>query len=178
MHLVGLSWSWSCKIHCSSHISPSSVLHHTGSLLYQQHQMRFSSVKKTCQPGLWNKCCFVLVVWSCLLEPSMKRFWQDKNSKVIFSEIQEPGPIPIAYIDPWTSFFFQQRSVLFSKDLWWLTQGSTRAFECQLQSCQQFNWQGRSLKASFTLAVPRQSFCHSNLTILCIYFSKRLGSLW
>ena len=107
MHLVGLSWSQSCKIHCSSHISPSSVVHHTGSLLDQQHQIRFSSVNKACQSGLWNKCCFVPVVWSCLLEPSMKRFWQNKNLKVIFSKIQEPGSTPVAYIDSWTSFSSQ-----------------------------------------------------------------------
>ena len=86
-------------------------------------QMRFSSVKKVCQPGLWNGCCFVPVFWSCLLQPGMKRFWQNKNSKLIFSEIREPDPTPAAYIDPWTFFFFQQRSALFLKGLWWLPQG-------------------------------------------------------
>ena len=36
----------------------------------------------------------------------------------------------------------------------------------------------KSLKVSlFTSAVPRQSFCLSNLTILCIYLSERLASL-
>ena len=109
MDLVGPTWGWSWKIHCSSHISPSLVVHHTGSLVAQQHQMRFPSVKKASQRGLWNRCCFVLVVWSCLLEPSMKRFWQDKKLKVIFSKVGEPDPTQAAYTDPWTFFFLLQR---------------------------------------------------------------------
>ena len=36
----------------------------------------------------------------------------------------------------------------------------------------------RSLKASFTSAISRQSFCRSNLAILYIYLSKRFASFW
>ena len=39
------------------------------------------------------------------------------------------------------------------------------AFKFQLKSRRQYNCRGRSLKASFPSAVPRQSFCRSNLTI-------------
>ena len=30
----------------------------------------------------------------------MKRFWQDKKLKVIFSKVGEPDPTQAAYIDP------------------------------------------------------------------------------
>ena len=44
------------------------------------------------------------------------------KTKFFLSEIREPDPTPHAYTDPWTTFFFHQRSVLFLKDLWWLPQ--------------------------------------------------------
>ena len=46
------------------------------------------------------------------------------------------------------------------------------AFAFQLQSLRQYNCRGRILK---TPAAPRQSFWRSNLTNLCICFSKRLA---
>ena len=72
---------------------------------------------------------------------------------------------------------WNNKSDVFSSDsmvsvfFWWdIHRLNTRpAFEFQLQSRRQYNCLGRRLKSVFTSAVPRQSFCLSNLSNLYLF---------
>ena len=119
MHLVGLSWSRCCEIHRSSHISPNSSYRFfawsatSDEIFFSEKSLSVRALKQM----LHCSGCLIIFIGAkhetFLTRQKFKGdFLQNSRTRSNTNYLHRP----LNFL-----FLFQQRSLLFQKNLWWLS---------------------------------------------------------